>query len=249
MKKQHDAVIEVMQSNGGFSTLGHLYQKVLQVPGVEWKTKTPFASIRRIVQDGRFFFKIRPGLWALKEYRDKLPAEIMPSARQSAPEKAEFGHSYYQGLLLEIGNLRKLQTHVAMQDKNKKYLDRLLGDVASLKEMPQFGFSNMVRKASSVDVVWFNDRNMPNSFIEVEHSTDIYNSLLKFLELQDFNSAFYIVANKARSREFQSKLMSPAFKEIKRRTTFFDYEKTSLWHTKLFELANIEGTLTGEGMR
>ena len=241
--KQHEAVIEVMKSNGGYSTLGHLYHKVLQVSGVEWKTKTPFASIRRIVQDSRFFFKIRPGLWALKEYRDKLPAEIMPSARQSAPEKAEFGHSYYQGLLLEIGNLRKLQTHVAMQDKNKKYLNRLLGDVASLKEMPQFGFPNMVRKALSVDVVWFNDRTMPNSFIEVEHSTDIYNSLLKFLELQDFNSGFYIVADKSRSREFQSKLLSPAFKDIKKRTTFFDYERTSKLHTQLFEFATTEWPL------
>jgi len=249
MKKQHDAVIEVMQSNGGYSTLGHLYQKVLQVPNVEWKTKTPFASIRRIVQDSRFFFKIRPGLWALKEHRDKLPAEIMPAGKQAKPVETEFGHSFYQGLLLEIGNLRKLQTHVAMQDKNKMYLDRRLGDVASLTEMPEFGFLPLVKKASSVDVVWFNDRNMPHSFIEVEHSTDIYNSLLKFLELQDFNSGFCIVADKSRSREFQSKLMSTAFKDIKRRTTFFDYDKTSLWHTKLFELANIEGTLTGEGMR
>ena len=238
--KQHEAVIEVMKSNGGYSTLGHLYHKVLQVSGVEWKTKTPFASIRRIVQDSRFFFKIRPGLWALKEYREKLPAEIMPAGKQTTPEKTEFGHSFYQGLLLEIGNLRKLQTHVANQDKNKKYLDRALRDVATLKEMPQFGFSPLVKKASSVDVVWFNDRNMPHSFIEVEHSTDIYNSLLKFLELQDFNSGFYIVADKARSREFQSKLMSSAFREIKRRTTFFDYEKTSKLHSQLFEMVTVD---------
>src|SRR3972149_12184146 len=129
--EQCEQVIRVMENNSGYATLGYLYQNVNVR---DWKTKTPFASIRRIVQDSRFFFKIRPGLWALKEYRDKLPAEIMPSARQSAPEKAEFGHSYYQGLLLEIGNLRKLQTHVAMQDKKKKYLNRLLGDVASLKE-------------------------------------------------------------------------------------------------------------------
>jgi hypothetical protein len=58
--KQHEAVVEVMKKNGGFATLGLLYRKALEIPGVSWKTKTPFASIRRIVQDKRFFFKIRP---------------------------------------------------------------------------------------------------------------------------------------------------------------------------------------------
>lgn len=56
--KQHEAVIKIMEQNGGFATLGYLNQTVLKVPNVEWKTKTPFASIRRIVQDERFFFKI-----------------------------------------------------------------------------------------------------------------------------------------------------------------------------------------------
>ena len=49
--KQHEAVIKVMEQSGGFATLGYLNQEVLKVSGVEWKTKTPFASIRRIVQD------------------------------------------------------------------------------------------------------------------------------------------------------------------------------------------------------
>jgi hypothetical protein len=55
--KQHDAVIQVMEQNGGFATLGFLNQ---HVPHNNWKTKTPFATIRRIVQDERFFFKIKP---------------------------------------------------------------------------------------------------------------------------------------------------------------------------------------------
>lgn len=243
MKKQYDAVIEVMKENGGYSTLGHLYQKALRVPGVEWKTKTPFASIRRIVQDRRFFFKIRPGLWALNEYRDQLRPEILPTAKQTAPEKVEIGHAYYQGLLLEIGNLKKLKTYVARQDKNRIYLGRRLGDIASVERIFGFTYPHLVKKASTIDVVWFNERNMPHSFFEVEHSTDIQNSLLKFLELQDFNSTFYIVADKARSREFKAKLSLTAFQQITRRATFIDYEKTSLWHTKLFELASVEHSL------
>ena len=67
--KQSKQVIRAMENNGGYATLGYLYQNV----NVQyWKTKTPFASIRRIVQDSRFFFKIRPGLWALNDHRDKV---------------------------------------------------------------------------------------------------------------------------------------------------------------------------------
>jgi len=32
-----------------------------------WNSKTPYASIRRIVQVNKEFFKIKPGLWALRE--------------------------------------------------------------------------------------------------------------------------------------------------------------------------------------
>ena len=30
--KQYEAVIKVMEENGGYATLGHLYQNVLKVP-------------------------------------------------------------------------------------------------------------------------------------------------------------------------------------------------------------------------
>jgi len=47
---------------------------------------------------------------------------------------------------------------------------------------------------------------MPTSFFEIEHSTDIYNSLIKFSDLRDFFSNFCIVADKARKREFEGKI-------------------------------------------
>ena len=58
-----------MKRNGGFATLGYLNNSV---DVSEWITKTPFATIRRIVQDGRFFFKIKPGLWALKSFKEEV---------------------------------------------------------------------------------------------------------------------------------------------------------------------------------
>jgi len=89
--KQHDAVIQVMEQNGGFATLGYLNQ---HVPYGNWKTKTPFATIRRIVQDERFFFKIKPGLWALKSWQNKLPPDMLPCG-SSKKEETIFDHTYY----------------------------------------------------------------------------------------------------------------------------------------------------------
>lgn len=242
--KQHDAVIKIMEQSGGFATLGYLNQRVLNVPGVEWKTKTPFASIRRIVQDERFFFKIRPGLWALRSYRDKLPTEIFPTDAVPKSEQEIFNHSYYQGLLVEIGKLKKYEAFVPSQDKNKKFLGKTLGEISSPDNFYQFGYDHIVRKAKAVDVCWFNIRKMPSVFFEVEHSTDIQSSLLKFTELQDYNANFFIIADKVRKQEYIGKLALNAFVPIKQRVQFMDYDKLSDWHTKTFEIINLENNLT-----
>jgi len=106
--KQYEHVIRVMENNSGYSTLGYLYQNVNVK---DWKTKTPFASIRRIVQDSRFFFKIRPGLWALKDYREKVLEKFNLTTNDKKQENL-FNHTYYQGLIVEIGNLKNYKTHV-----------------------------------------------------------------------------------------------------------------------------------------
>ncbi len=239
--KQHEAVIEAMQANGGYATLGYLYREALKVPDVVWRTKTPFASIRRIVQDRPEFFRIKPGLWALEEARGKLPFD--EATGELTKSEPEFNHSYYQGLLVEIGNLRGLQTFVPNQDKNRKFLNQPLREITTVPEIYRFSYDELVQRARTVDVIWFNERNMPNSFIEVEHSTDIYNSLLKFVDLQDFHAKFYIVAAKEREREFKARLASSAFAPIKDRVTFDDYEDVSETHTSLNRLAVIQSGL------
>ena len=88
-----------------------------------------------------------------------------------------------------------------------------------------------MRKAKTVDTIWFNAREMPHSFFEVEHSTDIQNSLDKFFELQDFNSKFFIVAKQAKIRRFEDLLGWSRYAEIRKRVKFYDYEKLVKLHT------------------
>ena len=237
--KQYEAVIKVMEENSGFATLGHLYQNVLKVKDCEWETKTPFASMRRIVQDDRFFFKIKPGLWALKSYKDRLPFDVYPRDEINKIEKDKLDHSYYQGLLVEIGNLRKFETFIPYQDKNKKYLGKNLGDVTSIKKFYEFSYDYIIKKAQTVDVSWFNMRKMPVYFFEIEYSTNIQNSLLKFSELQDFNSKFFIIADGIRKKEFEGKVSLSAFSEIKERVKFMDYKSLSEWHSSEYKILSI----------
>lgn len=232
-----------MEVNGGYATLGHLYQRVLKVASTKWGTKTPFASMRRIVQDQRHFFKIRPGLWALNSHRESLPKQIL-SLIQVPGGIDHSGHSYYQGLLVEIGNLKQCLTAVPTQDKNRLYLSCKLSEITTAEDFYPFSYDKFVKRASTIDVVWFNQRRMPTSFFEVEHSTDIQNSLVKFADLQDFHTEFCIVADEARKREFDAKLGFSVFEGIKGRVIFVSYNSVAEWHTKLNALAAVEKQLS-----
>lgn len=52
--------------------------------------------------------------------------------------------------------------------------------MTDLAELPMFTYDNILRKAKTVDVIWFKERTMPTHFYEVEHTNDIKDSLLKF---------------------------------------------------------------------
>jgi hypothetical protein len=68
--------------------------------------------------------------------------------------------------------------------------------------------------------VWFNDRLMPKSLFEVEHSTDFQNSLIKFSDLQDFYTRMIVVTDDSRKQEFLHKMRSSVFAEISKRVNF-----------------------------
>ena len=231
--KQHEAVILALEQNGGYATLGQLYQTAPKIPGSKWGTKTPFATIRRIVQERAEFFKIRPGLWALTSERKKVLRLF--SGEKTETKEREYSHYFFQGLVAEIGNLKGFETFVPAQDKNKPFAKRKLRDVATLSKFYEFTYAGVLRKAQTIDVAWFNVRKYPNSFFEIEHSTDIYKSLLKFVELQDFRTNFYIVADSQRQAEFDSKILLNAFAPIKPFVKFWNYDLVLDLHAKITE--------------
>jgi hypothetical protein len=137
----------------------------------------------------------------------------------------QFTHGYYQGLLVEIGKFRHLTTYVPAQDQNRLFIDKKLSEITDTTELPDFTYDELKRRARTIDVIWFNERKMPSDFYEVEHTTDIKNSLTKFYELQDFNAGFFIVADASRKKEYEDKLHVSMFSPIENRVKFLNYKQ------------------------
>lgn len=226
---QAQAVIETIDRLGGIATLNQINQHVFEVEECVWKTKTPFASVRRIVQQTKGIYKIKPGLYALETHRKQLEQDgitVQTEKNKNSEEVKAFNHSYYQGLLLEIGRMRHLDTFVPNQDKNKMFIKTPLGEIRTLQAIPHYSYTDIVERSSTIDVIWFNDHRMPHSFYEIEHSTDIQNSLLKFNDLKDFSARMVIVADEKRHAEFGSKMNYVAFNVLRenKRVAFLSYE-------------------------
>lgn len=221
LETQEYQIINALRNEGGVATLKRLYETC---DFSYWKTKTPEATIRRIVQNSKHIFRVETGLWALEEFRYNILQKFELKIGDKHSEE-QFSHGYYQGLLVEIGKDRKLKTYIPAQDKNRRFLSQPLGDITDITSIPNFTYDNLLKKAKTIDVIWFNERNMPSHFYEVEHTTDIKNSLSKFYELQDFFAKFYIVANAHRKNEFDDKINVSMFKPIKDRVKFLDYNQ------------------------
>ena len=163
----------------------------------------------------------------------------------NSKELQDFNHAYYQGLLLSIGNMRKYKTFVPNQDKNKLYVNQKLGEIRTLQELPIFSYENFIQRVSTVDVIWFNERNMPHSLFEVEHSTDIQNSLLKFNDLTDFHTRMIIVADKVRKSEYEKKIKYSSFFDLaeEKRVQFLSYETLEKQYNQEIEKQSFETVL------
>jgi hypothetical protein len=234
---QAQAVIETIEALGGIATLTQINQKIFEIKDCNWGTKTPFASIRRIVRHTKGIYPIKKGLYALESHRKQLEQEgiiVQTEKNKDSDEVKNFNHAYYQGLLLEMGKMRHLSTFVPDQDKNKLFLKTPLGEIRTLSSIPQYSYPSIVKRSSTIDVIWFNDNQLPHSFFEIEHSTDIQNSLLKYNDLQSFYVRMVIVADEKRYQEYLNKLSYAAFNELRmnKRVAFLSYESLDKQYEK-----------------
>ena len=217
-------VVSALDELGGVATLSQLNRHLLSPEGnaTKWATKTPEATIRRIVRNtpGQIHV-LKPGLYCLQELAATLEKDYaLPQEGDVPPQVEDRNHWYYQGLLLEIGNARNYKTYAPSQDGNRNFGSQKLRDVCAITRLPSFSYSEFMRRARTVDVIWFNRREMPAAMFEVELSTDMLNSLTKFNELRDFYTQLRIVAPAHRKAHFEDRIAMDTLHEIRSRVKF-----------------------------
>lgn len=64
-----------------------------------------------------------------------------------------------------IGQFYEMDTFIPSQDKNKKFYNgKSLQELSTLSRLPEYSYPQLVKRSSTIDTIWFNDRKMPHSF-------------------------------------------------------------------------------------
>ena len=218
-----DIIERIMLKHGYHASLQFLYREFWNhMDRSQISAKDPEAIIREKAQRDRRFERIGLGVYALRDYMHKLP---QPPLAKTAEEKTHRRHADIQGMLIEIGNNRPEVKETYTNDRGFVFGNKKLGNLATLSSMPRFTYKPIVDGIRYVDVAWFNERNFPAKIFEVEHTTDFRGALVKFCELQDFQTQFCCIAEGRRQDKFQRELDRAAFAPIRKRCEFFSYEQ------------------------
>jgi hypothetical protein len=217
-----EAIQKVMEDNHGTASLEIIYQNVEKYyPAVkisnEWE-----AGIRgvlyREIRNNKRFKKIGLSIYALKDYIEEQKPKKEDTVRM---------HSYIEGICLEIGNFKNFQTYTA--DPSASYRDNLnLLNIASMNEIPQFSYNEVVQESRRMDVIWFNPKGLlfPQKVFEVVDSLGTLNGAFnRCLQLKNFRTEFFIVAPEQHRNKFNQTINLESYKESIDRFKFINYDE------------------------
>jgi hypothetical protein len=170
-------------------------------------------------------------------YIDDVALEGIRRKAVPPPQPAEETHECIELKLIELGNMLGFKTHTS--DESKKCGNIELGSKTTLKR-ENLPYAD---KLKTIDVVWYK----PPYFklFEVVLTTDMRNSLVKFVDTADLNAEYFIIAPSTNKNKFERTLTSAAFDKIRDRTKFISieelskiYETTIQWR-KIIDILNL----------
>lgn len=213
--KQYEQVIDVMEKNGGFATLEYLNH---HVDYSNWLTKTPFASIRRIVQVRKEFFKIKPGLWALIDYQDQL-------LKDSYILKKTVDWS-----VLKEGFTIPLDLHSGFYNQIKKELKH--GEKTPI----QIIFNNKVMTATLINQN-FNRQLNPRhkDILQIRYTTEVSNELRAI-----FYKTFNLLKLMKEEKQFSDKSILKIPDEIKEYLIVYGTEDKRIFHFDSITMSELD---------
>lgn len=227
-----EAIEKVLLANNYVAPLRKIYKEIAKYRSLTGQT--PFNTIQAIVQRDPKFTKVGLGIYALTNYLDKLPTFPEPRSKEQEKEQT---HYSIQGMLLEIGNVEGYDTY--SPNKNAIFDNKPLLQLMTLPQFPNFTYPNLIRSVRFIDVMWFNERSFPKFAFEVEITPQFKNSLLKFSELSDFYTTFYLVAEAENQDKYYREISRTVFREIKERCLFKTCDQVRDMYLKSIEKQRI----------
>lgn len=218
-----------MAANGGLASLPFLYEnahKYRKLPSGDWQ-KTLRGVLYRDVKKGRF---IRVGLsvYGLPTFSTEKSAYSSAVAEGNPRDfiaRTEDTHSTIEGMLIELGNFYDFLTYTS--DKNKMFDGKNLSSIERLHEIPEFTYEELIKTVKKSDIIWFSKKAkhiFPKYIYEVEHSTDFTGSMVKMLQLKDFDTRFVLTSWESRRQIFDQRVNQELFNEVKSKFVFRPFE-------------------------
>lgn len=166
---------------------------------------------------GTRFKKIGLSIYAVSDYQEE--------EKPTNDDKVRM-HSFIEGICLELGNFNKYLTYTA--DPSAFYRDNLyLSNFASLQNLPNFSYNEIVHEAKNIDVIWLNKKGLlfPQKVFEVVDSIGTLNGAFnRSLQLRNFMTEFYIVAPEKHHDKYLQTINLEIYQEQKERFKFINYD-------------------------
>ena len=216
-----EAIKKVLEDHEGIATWEIIYNEIEKYyPKIkysdEWQSGIRGVFYRDEKEKGSFK-RVGLGMVALTDFKEEKVEEIKQDTGRM--------HAYMEGICLEIGNFLKMQTFTA--DPTAKYNNLPLSELATLKTIPQFTYSEILNTTKRIDVIWFNDKGyiFPKKAIEIVDSIGTLEPALKrTFQLVEFNLSFYILCKQEHKKKIEKELLCEPYKRIRDRYVVRDYD-------------------------
>lgn len=232
-----EAIKRVLEDFNGVATWEEIYNNIEKYypnakASVAWKEGIRGVLYREI-KKGKYFKKIGLGIFALIDYKE----EPKPT-----PKEKHKIHAFIEGICLELGNFHNFATYTA--DPSAKFKDKItLGKLATLQDLPEFTYPEIMKEVKRIDVIWFNKTGFifPKKVFEVVHSPDtLEKALNRTLHLLDFRTDFIIVSPKEHYKKFEKKIMREPYIRFQKRYKFKDYDSLINFYELLVKLNEVK---------
>ncbi len=234
-----EALLQLMKDNGGLASWQFIYNNLEKYyPKIkeseEWQAGVR-GTLYREIRSGTNFKKVGIGVFGLIDYDSKVIEEEIKSDTVRM-------HSYIQGVMIELGNYEKYDTYSpdasAIFQQNIK-----VGEISSMKDVPQFSYQAIVDIAKRIDVLYFNTTGyqFPRRAIEIVDSIGtLESSLSRVYQLKGFQADFVILTPERYVEKVQRTLNKEPYSIERERFIVRNYDEVLKFYKAKVEAENLK---------